>query len=92
VKEIARIKNVAVELLATLKTEKLRVDQWREKESTRDAVRAAIFDFLYSDDTGLPAVYTDQEVKALSEGVFQYMFYAYPTVPSPLFAPRKSAN
>ncbi|MGO8708250.1 MAG: type I restriction endonuclease subunit R [Terracidiphilus sp.] len=85
-KDIAQIKQVAVELLATLKAEKLRVDQWREKEATRDAVRTAISDFLYSDKTGLPAVYTDQEVKALSEGVFQYMFYAYPTVPSPLFA------
>ena len=86
-KDIARIKTVAVDLLATLKAEKLRVDQWREKESTRDAVRAAIFDFLYSDKTGLPEAYTDEEVKSRSEGVFQYMFYAYPTVPSPLFTP-----
>src|SRR5208337_214303 len=38
-KDIARIKEVAVVLLATLKAEKLRVDQWREKEATRDAVR-----------------------------------------------------
>ena len=30
--EIRRIKQVAVELLRTLKAEKLRVDQWREKE------------------------------------------------------------
>ena len=78
---------MAVDLLATLKAEKLRVDQWREKESTRDAVRAAIFDFLYSDKTGLPEAYTDDEVKSRSEGIFQYMFYAYPTVPSPLFTP-----
>lgn len=83
---------MAIELLATLKAEKLRVDQWREKEATRDAVRQTISDFLYSDETGLPAVYTDQEVKALSEGVFQYMFYAYPTVPSPLFAVAKTVN
>ena len=53
--EIRRIKQVAVELLRTLKAEKLRVDQWREKESTRDAVQVAIHDFLYSDETGLPA-------------------------------------
>lgn len=91
-KDIARIKNVAVELLATLKAEKLRVDHWREKEATRDAVRLAISDFLYSDGTGLPAAYTDEEVKALSESVFQYMFYAYPTLPSPLFVPKTGAN
>ena len=31
-KEISQIKQVAVELLSTLKEEKLRVDQWRDKE------------------------------------------------------------
>ncbi|MFA6673252.1 MAG: type I restriction endonuclease subunit R, partial [Methanoculleus sp.] len=52
--EIQRIKNVAVELLKTLKAEKLRIDHWRDKEATRDAVRLAIRDFLWSDSTGLP--------------------------------------
>ncbi len=41
-KEIARIKQVAVELLNTLKAEQLRVNQWRDKEATRDAVRGTI--------------------------------------------------
>ena len=83
---------MAVELLATLKAERLRVDQWREKEATRDAVRVAISDFLYSDKTGLPDAYTEGELKTLSEGVFQYMFYAYPTVPSPLFVSTMNVN
>ena len=48
--DIKRIKAVAVGLLETLKAEKLRVDQWREKEATRDAVRLTIHDFLYSDE------------------------------------------
>ena len=47
--EIARIKKVAVSLLEKLKAEKLQVDQWREKEATRDSVRVAIRDFLWSD-------------------------------------------
>lgn len=34
---IRRIKVVAVGLLETLKAETLRVDQWREKEATRDS-------------------------------------------------------
>ena len=84
-KEIARIKQIAVELLATLKAEKLRVNQWRDKEGTRDAVRSTIFDFLYSDKTGLPDSYSDEEIKAKSEDVFRHVFYAYPTIPSPLF-------
>ena len=84
-KEIARIKQVAVQLLATLKAEQLRVNQWRDKEATRDAVRSTIFDFLYSDKTGLPETYTDEEIKTKSEDVFQHVFYAYPTVPSPIY-------
>jgi type I restriction enzyme R subunit len=35
---IDRIKAVAVGLLAKLKAEKLRVDQWRDKKATRDAI------------------------------------------------------
>jgi type I restriction enzyme, R subunit len=85
-KEIAQIKKVAVELLSTLKEEKLAVDQWRDKEATRDAVRSTIFDFLYSDKTGLPAAYSEDEIKDRSEKAFQHVFYAYPVIPSPLFA------
>jgi type I restriction enzyme, R subunit len=84
-KEIGRIKQVAVQLLTTLKAEKLRVNQWRDKEATRDAVRSTIFDFLYSDNTGLPDTYTDDEIKAKSDAVFQHVFYAYPTIPSPIY-------
>ncbi len=84
--EITRIKEVAVELLQTLKTEKLRVDQWREKETTRDAVVVTIRDFLYSETTGLPAsVYSDDEVVTKSDDVFRHVFRVYPTLPSPYY-------
>ena len=84
--EIRRIKQVAVELLRTLKAERLRVDQWREKESTRDAVQVAIHDFLYSDETGLPAdSYSDDDVTVISGNVFRHVFRAYPEVPSPYY-------
>ncbi len=84
-RDIGRIKEVAVSLLGKLKTEQLRVNQWRDKEATRDAVRATIYDFLYSDSTGLPDSYTDDEIKQKSERIFQHVFYAYPTVPSPIY-------
>jgi type I restriction enzyme R subunit len=83
--EIKRIKKVAVELLATLKTEKLKVDQWREKEATRDAVRQAIKDFLWSDQTGLPADYDQTEVEGRAEEVYRHVYRVYPTIPSPYF-------
>ena len=61
-------------------------DQWREKEATQSAVKVAIHDFLYSDETGLPAgAYSDGEVEATSEAVFAHVYRAYPTVPSPFY-------
>jgi type I restriction enzyme R subunit len=85
--ETKRIKAVAVGLLEKLKAEKLRVDHWRDKEATRDAVRIAIRDFLWSDETGLPVeCYNEDEVNDKAEAVFVHVFRAYPTVPSPYYA------
>ena len=84
--DVARIKRVAKELLQTLKAEKLRVDQWREKEATQSAVKVAIHDFLYSDETGLPAgAYSEADVSAMSDAVFAHVYRAYPAVPSPFY-------
>jgi type I restriction enzyme, R subunit len=84
---VKKIKNVAVGLLATLKAEKLKIYQWRDREATRDAVHVAIHNFLYNEDTGLPAdSYSDEEVTMKSEEVFVHMYRAYPTVPSPYYA------
>ncbi|MCY3729504.1 MAG: HsdR family type I site-specific deoxyribonuclease [Nitrospira sp.] len=84
--EMKRIKSVAVELLRTLKSEKLRVDQWREKETTRDAVVVTIRDFLYNETTGLPTgIYSDDEVATKSDDVFRHVFRVYPTLPSPYY-------
>jgi type I restriction enzyme R subunit len=81
-KETAHIKAVAVTLLQTLKAEKLKIDHWRDKETTRDAVRVAIKDFLWSDDTGLPESYTEAEVAAKTDAVFTHVYRAYSTLPS----------
>jgi len=85
-KEIKKIKAIAVQLLATLKSEKLKVDHWRDKESTRDAVRLAIKDFLWSDDTGLPVDhYGEGEVESRAEEVYRHVYRVYPEIPSPFF-------
>ena len=85
--EITRIKAVATQLLVKLKAEKLRVDQWQEKEATRDAVRQAIYDFLWNEDTGLPVdCFAEQEVEVKAEDVFRHIYRAYPTLPSPYFS------
>lgn len=74
---VKKIKKVAVELLATLKAEKLKIYQWRDREATRDAVRVAIHNFLYNEGTGLPAdSYTNEEVTMKSEEVFVHVYRA----------------
>ena len=84
--DIKRIKKVAAELLARLKAEKLSIDHWRDKESTRDAVRVTIHDYLWSDNTGLPVdVYTDDDVNERAEDVFRHVYRAYPILPSPFY-------
>jgi len=85
-KETKRVKEIAVDLLKTLKAEKLRIDHWREKEATRDAVQQAIHDFLYRDETGLPLEsYTEIEVTTKAADVFRHVYRAYPTLPSPYY-------
>ena len=83
--EIERVKEVSKELLERLKAEKLRVDRWREKETTRAAVKVEVRDFLWSDQTGLPVAYTEADVDSRAEEVFRHLYRAYPTVPSPYY-------
>jgi len=85
-REIEQLKAIAGSLLETLKQEQLRVENWKDKESTRDAVSQTIFDFLYEDDTGLPAdSYTEKDVGEKATEVYQHIFRVYPTVPSPYY-------
>ncbi len=85
--ESKRIKKVAVELLEKLKAEKLKIDHWQEKESARDAVRIAIQDFLWSDNTGLPLeCYSEKEVQSKAEEIFRHVYRVYPRVPSPFYS------
>lgn len=85
-KEIAKIKQVATTLLATLKAERLKVANWQQKESTRDAVKQQIFDFLYDERTGLPVEqYEEKEISDITERIFIHIYRAYPELPSPIY-------
>ena len=71
--EIKRIKTVSTELHAKLQAELARIRDWQRKEATRDRVKQMIFDFLYSDKTGLPTAYSEAEVTVKSDMVFGHL-------------------
>ena len=73
--EITRIKAVAVELHAKLAAELAPIRDWQMKEATRDRVKQTIADFLYSDETGLPASYSEAEITLKSNMVFTHLLY-----------------
>ena len=84
--DIQRIKKVAAELLSVLKGEKLKIENWRDKEATRDAVEVTIHDFLWAESTGLPApAYSEDDVAAKTRDVYRDVHRIYPSLPSPFY-------
>ena len=73
--EIKHIKTVAVDLYARLEAEVARIRDWQNREATRDRIKQTIFDFLYSDETGLPTSYSDAEVTIKSDMIFGDFLY-----------------
>ena len=91
-KRLAEEQPGVVDMETLLKAEKLRVDHWRDKEATRDAVRLAIRDFLWSESTGLPVDrYTEDDVHACAAEVYRHVYRVCPTVPSPYYEARAAA-
>ena len=77
-KQRNQIKEVGKELLHRLKAEKLRVDNWRDKEATKADVKTFIYDFLYDDRTGLPAdSFTDEDVQVKAWMVYEHVYSQY---------------
>ena len=68
--EIKRIKAVAVDLYAKVQAEVTRLSDWQWKEATRDRVKQTIFDFLYSDETGLPTSYSEDDITLKATMIF----------------------
>lgn len=84
--EIKRIKDIAGELLATLKAEVLKIHNWRDKESTRDAVSITIHNFLYDGEHGLPeSSYNENDVSDKTQAVYRHIYRVYPFIPSPYY-------
>ncbi len=72
-KEKSQVKKVAIELLSTLKTEKLVLD-WRKKQQAIAAVKKEIEDEL---DRGLPESYDPKIYEEKCDTVFQHIYDSY---------------
>jgi type I restriction enzyme R subunit len=84
---IEKLKQVSNGLLTVLKARLAEIADWQATQANREAVRLTIHDYLYADATGLPVdVYDEQDVETLAADVFQHVWRAYPTLPSPVYA------
>ena len=82
-----KIKKIAKQLLEALKTEKLHVGHWQEKDATRAEVKSFILDFLYDERNGLPAdSYTEEEIQQKAVIVFAHIFRQYPDAEHHIYA------
>ena len=75
--DIKRIKAVAVDLYAKINEEIERIRDWESKFATRDAMKQTIYDYLYSDTTGLPDSYSEAEIEQKSDMVYVHILHQY---------------
>jgi type I restriction enzyme R subunit len=74
-----RIKKIAKDLIEKIKAEIAKVDNWREKDTTRSQIQSLIYNYLYDDQIGLPLdVYNEEDVKTLAEELFKHIYVQYP--------------
>jgi type I restriction enzyme R subunit len=74
-KDIKEVKKVSVELLSTLKAEKLNIERWRESRQIMAQIKTMIFDKLQ----WLPQeAYSDEEVGEKTINVYQHIYTNYP--------------
>ncbi len=78
--EIKKIKAVAVDLYARLQKIEQDIANWRATEGNRDRVRQMIFDTLFTDETGLPGSYKDDEINIATDKIYQFV-YAHSVIP-----------
>lgn len=82
-----RIKQVAQSLIEAVKVQLKQLENWRDKESTRATIKTFIYDYLYSEDTGLPVdAYNDSDVDNLANVVFLHVYQQDESVNQHLYA------
>jgi type I restriction enzyme R subunit len=82
-----RVKEVAHDLVEAIKAELAKLEDWREKETTRAQVQTFIFNYLWDENTGLPVdAYQPDEVEVLSKTLFQHVYTQYPNASGSVYS------
>ena len=76
-KDIKKIKEISIELLAKVKEKISELDHWRDKEDTRSAVSNLIRDSLF---VSLPQSYDDQSINQYTGLIYEHVYNRYPAV------------
>jgi type I restriction enzyme R subunit len=73
-----RVKEVAQNLIEAIKAELHKLDNWRDKDTTKAQIETFIYDYLYSEETGLPIeAYDEPEIKPLADVIFLHIYHQY---------------
>lgn len=75
--DIKQIKQVAVDLLAKVKTKIAELDHWTDKQETKAAVDNLIRDTLWAE---LPESYDEISISGYRQKIYEYVYTRYPDV------------
>lgn len=75
--DIAKIKQVAVELLAKIKAKIAELDHWTDKQETKAIVSNLIRDTLWDE---LPMSYDSDSIEGYKNKIYEYVYVRYPEV------------
>ncbi|TDP63613.1 type I restriction endonuclease subunit R [Bradymonas sediminis] len=82
-----RVKEIARDLLDLIKSKLGELDHWKEKRQTQAQVKSLIYDYLYSEETGLPIdAYTEEDVQSLAEVVYLHVYRQYESADENVYA------
>ena len=76
-KDIKKIKEISVDLLAKIKEQIAKLDHWRDKPSTQAVVNNLIRQALF---VSLPQSYDEQSISQYTNLIYEHVYNRYPAV------------
>lgn len=65
-----KVKDVAKTLFSQLEDLIGEINNWKDKQSTRDFIKSKVRDFLWDDKSGLPSSYSEEEIDLKTDEIF----------------------